>query len=72
MPGIFVEGDVKLQELCERFTGIVCINGDCPIALAQEYAVRGMDVVKTCTECWFHTGCEDCAWQGTEYCEKHS
>ena len=54
---------------CERYVGITCVNGCCPVALAEEYAERGMDVIRDCADCFYYEGCEDCAWFGTEDCE---
>lgn len=40
------------------------------MALADEYAERGMDVVKSCKDCPRHLGCEDCMMDGTRFCKK--
>ena len=55
---------------CEMYVGVTCVNGNCPVALADEYEERGMDVVSKCDDCFYYKGCDDCALYGTEYCEK--
>lgn len=55
---------------CKAYVGITCVNGNCPIALREEYEEREMDVVKSCKECPYYKGCEDCAWEGTLDCIK--
>lgn len=57
------------DKICGSYVGVSCVDGSCPIALADEYAVCGMDVVRECRDCWFNKGCEDCALRGTEYCD---
>lgn len=55
---------------CKDYVGLACVDGSCPIANAEEYAERCMDVVKDCSECFYYKGCEDCALANTEYCHK--
>ena len=56
--------------VCGAYVGVACVDGSCPIANMEEYAERGMDVVRNCSECSFYKGCEDCALSDTEYCVK--
>lgn len=53
---------------CKDYVGVVCVDGSCPKANAEEYAERCMDVVKNCNDCHYYKGCEDCALADTEYC----
>lgn len=56
-------------KFCSSYVGVSCVDGSCPIANADEYEERCMDVVYKCKDCWMYKGCEDCALNGTEYCE---
>lgn len=41
--------------------GDVCINGNCPIANAEELTDRSIPVPKNCKECYERTDdCKDC------------
>lgn len=53
---------------CKCYVGVACVNGSCPKALVDEYAERGMDIVRSCKDCIFYEECRDCALAGTEYC----
>lgn len=55
---------------CGDYVGVACVDGTCPMANMEEYARRCMDVVTNCNECHFYKGCEDCALDGTEYCDR--
>ena len=55
---------------CKNYCGVNCVNGNCPVALREEYEERCMDVIKDCSECPYYRGCEDCAFQGEEQCPK--
>lgn len=55
---------------CDSYVGTSCFDGSCPIALADEYAELGMDVVKSCKDCPQYLGCEDCMMDGTRFCKK--
>ena len=57
---------------CHSYTGVACIDGSCPKAWQEEYEERGMDVPKSCIDCWYNLGCEDCALEGTQHCEKNT
>ena len=50
---------------CGRYTGPTCVNGNCP-KIYRDPSVRNMK----CSDCWYNKGCEDCAFENTEYCEK--
>ena len=53
---------------CKGYAGLACVDGSCPIALSDEYEERGMDVIKSCEDCWKYKGCEDCFLDCTEHC----
>lgn len=57
------------MERCPEYVGVVCVDGSCPIALQDEYQEYGMPVIRSCMNCPFYKGCEDCALYGTEYCD---
>ena len=64
--------DISSCFRCRGYVGVACVSGYCPVALADEYAERGMDVVKYCGGCSCYKGCRDCGlwdmghcvWQG--------
>lgn len=58
------------EKRCGGYVGVACVDGSCPVANAEEYAERCMDVVRSCIECHYYKGCEDCALAGTEYCNE--
>ena len=62
------EINLKLGKRCRGYVGLACIDGSCPMANAEEYEERGMDVVKSCKDCHYYDGCNDCAFADTEYC----
>ena len=44
---------------CDSYTGVTCVDGGCPNALAEEYP----DYAYThtdCSECGHYRGCKDC------------
>lgn len=49
------------MKICKGYLGLACVDGSCPIANAEEYVERCMDVIKKCDDCPFYKGCEDCA-----------
>ena len=55
---------------CTAYCGLSCVDGSCPIANRDEYAERGYDVPQDCNDCYCYKGCEDCAFDGTEYCTR--
>ena len=43
------------------FVAVECVNGSCPIANAEEYAMCDMDVTISCEDCYHFTQkCENC------------
>lgn len=54
--------------VCENYTGIACVDGSCPIALSEEYAEAGCDIVHDCSECGHYKGCEDCYFHDDDSC----
>lgn len=57
---------------CTDYVGLSCVDGSCPIANADEYEERGMDVIKKCKDCFYHKGCKDCALAGTNLCRERT
>ena len=60
------------KTICRGYTcGTMCI-GNCPIALRDEYAARGMDypesVPSGCADCPYYGGCAECMWEHTDLC----
>lgn len=53
---------------CDCYCGVSCVDGSCPIALADIYQEYGMDVVRSCDGCIFYRGCDDCAFAGSDLC----
>lgn len=64
-----MKNDVNRRH-CDRYVGLACIDGSCPISLSDEYAERGYDMVKNCAECHYYKGCEDCYFCGKNECLK--
>lgn len=56
------------MEICKGYTGVTCVNGNCPRALIDQYLEYGIPIVKSCKECSYYKGCEDCCWEGREEC----
>ena len=54
------------MKVCKGYCGLACVDGTCPIANREEYEERGYFVVRSCRECHFYKGCEDCCFDGTE------
>lgn len=44
---------------CPDYTGLACVNGSCPNALAEQYPEYGYQHC-TCEECPYYKGCDDC------------
>lgn len=59
-----------MEKRCKGYLGITCVDGSCPMANADRYEECCMDVIKSCDDCGFYKGCDDCALSGTEYCEE--
>lgn len=51
---------------CPEYIGVSCIDGTCPKANQEEYEEYGIPVVRTCYECSYYRGCEDCAGCGCD------
>lgn len=49
-----------MRKQCKEYCGVSCVNGNCPIALREEYEERCYPVVEYCGECHYYKGCEDC------------
>lgn len=45
---------------CSEYCGVHCVDGSCPIALRDEYAEYGCDVISECSQCGFNGNCADC------------
>lgn len=59
-----------MKKYCRNYVGVACIDGTCPKANYAEYVEWDIPVIKSCRECYFYKGCEDCALAGTDYCEE--
>jgi hypothetical protein len=49
-----------MQEIkyCDKYVGVRCVDGTCPITLANEYPeIYGYDMC-TCEDCYAYKGCE--------------
>lgn len=57
---------MKSNGNCPAYCGVACIDGSCPIIQLSTEAYR----VKRCENCILNKGCEDCRFDGTEYCIK--
>lgn len=59
-----------MDEKCERFCSMFCVDGSCPIALSEEFPWYP-DAPKSCDECHHNTGkCSDCIFDGSSECVK--
>lgn len=58
--------------MCDKYTGVACVDGSCPMANREEYMEYGIPVINKCGECHLCKGCEDCAWKGTTHCGKEN
>ena len=53
---------------CDKYVGVSCVDGNCPITLANEYPeIYGYDKC-TCEDCYAYKGCEDCMFMSDEGC----
>lgn len=57
-----------MKKRCKNYVGVSCIDGFCLRAIAEEHEEMCIPKV-TCGDCYCYKGCEDCALDGTEYCE---
>lgn len=55
---------------CKEYCGVACIDGTCPKANQEEYQERCIPIIQNCKKCHMYKGCEDCYFDGTEYCAK--
>lgn len=61
--------DKAKKERCKNYVGVTCVDGNCPIALRDEYIEYGIPVIYNCDECPYYKGCEDCAGYGCTVCD---
>lgn len=61
-----------MSNICANYCGITCVNGNCPVALADKYAEHGLDVIHSCNDCIYREGCDDCYFFGSEICDMGS
>lgn len=59
------------MNICGGYTGVRCVDGSCPVANRDEYAERGYDIIRNCSECCYYEGCRGCIFSGTDLCEKN-
>lgn len=52
---------------CPNYTGVTCVNGNCPNALANEFPEYGYKHL-TCEECGYYKGCDDCCFSDSGQC----
>lgn len=55
------------MERCVNYCGITCVNGYCPIALADKYPEYEREY-SSCDNCGYYKGCQDCAFRNTGMC----
>lgn len=55
--------------MCKDFVSDSCVNGSCPIAIANEYPWMDTEI-KSCKDCYHNRGrCDECIFEGNpEYC----
>lgn len=58
------------MEYCERYVGVHCVDGTCPMARKEDHEERGIPLGEGCKDCYLCKGCEDCALKGTDECPK--
>ena len=63
-----VYGYVIVGTGSDTYVGVACVNGSCPVALAEQWSEYDYSFVKGCDECWLYKGCEDCGLYDGEYC----
>lgn len=57
-------------EYCPDYVGVACVDGTCPIANREEYAMRDMPVFSSCRNCFYYEGCKDCMFSDTDDCKE--
>lgn len=61
----------RFPKTCDRFTSSHCVDGTCPIALAEENPWCHIDAPSSCKTCSHHNGtCDECIFENTIYCFK--
>lgn len=48
------------QQYCDKYVGVTCVDGNCPITLANEYPEIYANDMIICEDCYAYKGCEDC------------
>lgn len=54
--------------ICDRYIGVHCVDGSCPLANAVEYDERGIPLPDDCDDCCCRLGCDDCILDGDARC----
>jgi hypothetical protein len=52
---------------CDSYSGVTCVDGGCPDALAEEYSDYGYTHTD-CSECAYYRGCKDCYFNRESRC----
>lgn len=52
---------------CGSYSGVTCVDGGCPDALAEEYSDYGYTHTD-CSECAYYRGCKDCYFNRRSRC----
>lgn len=52
---------------CDSYSGVTCVDGGCPDALAEEYSDYGYTHTD-CSECAYYRGCKDCYFNRRSRC----
>ena len=63
------EREGGVMKRCPNYTGVTCVNGNCPIALSDKYEEYGIPITNSCNNCFYYKGCEDCCFCGENGCE---
>jgi hypothetical protein len=50
---IIIDEELAKEPQEEPNIPLECVDGSCPIALSEEYAERGVDIVHSCAECQY-------------------
>lgn len=58
---------MKMPKTCKGYIGVTCVNGNCPVAVAEE---QGYYLKMDCANCFYNMGCEDCAAPFYGLCER--
>ena len=60
-----------MRKFCKHYCGKFCTSGGCPIENEEELKEHGVDVPRSCKECWHNLQCRDCIFFATPYCGDH-